>query len=140
MKSIIEKIKLLEFPEYGDDRGRLVVVESGRNIPFEIKRIFYIYGSNNTIVRGNHANRKSEFVLINVSGSCRIKVIDGLGNERTYCLDKPYMGIYLPVLIWKEMYDFSADSVLLVLASAYYDETEYIRSIEELEREYKKYE
>lgn len=123
----MNKVRLLDFKQLGDERGRLVVAEGGREIPFEIKRVFYIYGSDAGVVRGQHANKKTEFVLINVAGTSKVKVKDGEGNEAVYFLDRPHMGIYLPTMIWKDMYDFSADSVLLVLASEHYDPDEYIR-------------
>ncbi len=123
----INKIEILEFPEMGDERGHLVVVEGKQSIPFDIKRVFYIYGSDPQVVRGQHANRNSEFVLINIAGSSKVKAKDGLGNERVYCLDRPNTGLYLPMMIWKDMYDFSKDSLLLVLASTHYDPSEYIR-------------
>ena len=123
--------QMLEFSQKGDERGGLVVVEGMEDIPFEIKRIFYIYGSDKDVVRGKHANRESEFVLINVAGTSKIKVLDGKGNEAIYALNRPHTGIYLPKMIWKEMYDFSSDSVLLVLASTHYDGKEYIRDYEE---------
>lgn len=124
----ISKVRMLEFSQRGDDRGRLVIVEGGGwDIPFDIKRIFYIYGSDSGVVRGQHANRRTEFVLINVAGASKVKVKDGKGNETVFSLSRPHMGIYLPTMIWKDMYDFSKDSVLLVLASEHYDATEYIR-------------
>ena len=123
----IDEVRMIEFPQHGDKRGHLVVVEGDSDIPFDIKRIFYIYGSDSTVVRGEHANRKSEFVLINVSGTSKVKVRDGLGHEKVISLDHPHQGIYLPRMVWKEMYDFSSDSVLLVLASEHYDSKEYIR-------------
>ena len=128
------EVKLLQFKENGDDRGRLVVVEGGMDIPFEIKRVFYIYGSSSDVVRGKHANRRSEFILINVAGSSKIRVIDRSGNEMVISLSRPHTGIYLPALVWKDMYDFSPDSVLLVLASEHYDPNEYIRDYEEFRR------
>ncbi|MCM1263984.1 MAG: FdtA/QdtA family cupin domain-containing protein [Butyrivibrio sp.] len=118
---------MIEFPQRGDERGHLVIVEGMKDIPFEIKRIFYIYGSDASVVRGQHANIKSEFVLINVSGQCKVKTKDGKGNEAVFLLNRPHTGIYLPQLIWKDMYDFSEDSVLLCLASEHYDPDEYIR-------------
>lgn len=123
----MNRVKLLDFQQKGDDRGHLVVAEGGIDIPFDIKRVFYIYGSGRDVVRGKHANRKTEFVMINVAGTSKVSVKDGEGNEATYCLDRPHMGIYLPQMIWKDMYDFSDDSVLLVLASEHYDPNEYIR-------------
>jgi len=123
--------QMLEFPQHGDERGHLVIVEGGEDIPFDMKRIFYIYGSDETVVRGQHANRKTEFVLINVAGSCKVKVSDGKGNEAIFLLNRPHTGIYLPKMVWKDMYDFSPDSVLLCLASEHYDAEEYIRNWDE---------
>jgi len=126
-----EKIKLLEFTQKGDERGRLVIIESGNEIPFDIERVFYIYGSDSTVVRGMHANKKSEFVLINVAGSSKLRIENGLGNELVYCLNRPHTGVYIPSMLWKEMYDFSEDSVLLCLSSKKYDADEYIRDYAE---------
>lgn len=122
---------MLEFPQRGDTRGQLVVVEGEIDIPFEIKRIFYIYGSDSDVVRGQHANKKTEFILINVAGQSKVSVKDGKGNEAIFSLNRPHTGIYLPRLVWKDMYDFSEDSVLLCLASEHYDGEEYIRSYDE---------
>lgn len=130
----MNKVRLLEFPQHGDERGHLVVAEGNQDIPFEIKRVFYIYGSDDSVVRGQHANRKSEFVLINLAGKSKVKVMDGEGNEAVYCLTRPHTGIYLPTMIWKEMYDFSPDSVLLCLSSEHYDRMEYIRNFSEFEK------
>ena len=123
--------QMVEFSQHGDVRGHLVIVEGGLDIPFDIKRIFYIYGSDSEVVRGQHANRRSEFVLINVSGQSKVKVKDGKGNEAVFSLNRPHTGIYLPQLVWKDMYDFSEDSVLLCLASEHYDPAEYIRDYDE---------
>ncbi len=131
----IDLVKKISFCERGDERGHLVAVENNKEIPFEIKRIFYIYGSASDVVRGQHANRKSEFILINVAGSSKVKVLDGRGNEKVFCLDKPYEGIYLPTMVWKDMYDFSEDSVLLVLSNEAYDAAEYIRNYEDYVKE-----
>lgn len=140
MAKLDEQIKLLEWKNLGDERGNLVVVEGNRDIPFEIKRIFYIYGSDDTVVRGQHANKNSEFVMINVCGTSKVKVDNGT-ESRIIELNRPRMGLYLKNNIWKDMYDFSPDSILLVLASEHYDEREYIRDygeyleyLKELER------
>ena len=125
------EVRMLNFTEKGDDRGRLVVVEGGRDIPFEIKRVFYIYGSDPEVVRGKHANRRSEFVLINVAGTSKVRVVDRTGNEMIIHLNRPHTGIYIPAMVWKDMYDFSPDSVLLVLSSEHYDPEEYIRDFDE---------
>ena len=131
MSNVIQKVQTLEFNQKGDERGHLVVVEGNQDIPFDIKRIFYIYGSDKDIIRGQHANKKSEFVLINVAGTSKIRVRDGRGNETVYSLFRPHTGIYLPRMVWKDMYDFSENSVLLCLASEHYDPEEYIRDYNE---------
>ena len=127
---MIEKCRMIEFPQKGDDRGHLVIVEGDQDIPFEIKRVFYIYGSDKDVIRGRHANYNTEFVLINVAGTSKVKVDDGT-DQKVFSLDRPHTGIYLPRMVWKDMYDFSEDSVLLVLASEHYDEKEYIRDYQE---------
>ena len=125
-----EKCKILNFADLGDERGKLVVIEGGQAIPFEIKRVYYIYGSDTTVVRGKHANRESEFVLINVAGTSKVRITDG-NEEFVVELNKPMMGVYIPKMVWKDMYNFSSDSVLLVLASTHYDGKEYIRNYDE---------
>ncbi|MGO5029159.1 sugar 3,4-ketoisomerase [Candidatus Agathobaculum pullicola] len=130
----VNDVNVLQFKQNGDQRGHLVVVEGNKDIPFSIARIFYIYGSDREVVRGCHANRRSEFVLINVSGTSKVKVMDGKA-EKVIVLDKPHMGVYLPEMVWKEMYDFSEDSVLLCIASEVYDPSEYIRDYAEYLKE-----
>lgn len=127
----MEKIRMLEFAEHGDEKGNLVVIEGNQDIPFEVKRVFYIYGSEQGHIRGNHANLKSEFVLVNVAGKSKVKIKDGRGNEIIYCLNRPKIGLYIPTMVWKEMYDFSEDSVLLCLSSEHYDDKEYIRDYDD---------
>lgn len=132
-----ERCPIIEFRDLGDERGKLVVIEGKQTIPFEIKRVFYIYGSDPDVVRGQHANRDSEFVLINVAGTSKVRITDG-NEEFIASLDRPMIGVYIPKMVWKDMYDFSSDSVLLVLASTHYDGKEYIRDYEEYLREVKK--
>lgn len=131
----VDDVKQLLFPQYGDERGKLVVAEGEDIVPFDINRVFYIYGSDPNVVRGRHANRRTEFVLINVSGRSKVRVSDGRGGEKIFNLDRPHVGLYLPTMIWKDMYDFSADSVLLCLASEHYQADEYIRDYEAFCRE-----
>lgn len=128
--TLVEKCPVLQFADMGDERGKLVVIEGRQAIPFDIKRVFYIYESDSTVVRGQHANRESEFVLINVAGKSKVRITDGT-EEFVVELDKPMMGVYIPKMIWKDMYDFSEDSVLLVLASTHYNGKEYIRNYDE---------
>ena len=128
---------MLSFPEYNN--GGFVEVEGLRDVPFEIKRVFYIFGKGNVgTVRGMHSNRKSEFVLFNVKGRSKVKTIDEDLNEVVYELNEPNQAIYLPKMVWKEMYDFTEDSVLMVLTNEYYDSTEYIRDFDEFVIEIKK--
>lgn len=129
----MELCRLLNFTEKGDERGKLVIVEGNQDVPFEIKRLFYIYGSDRDVVRGKHANRDAEFVLINISGASKVMVTDGK-KKQIVELTKPRQGLYLPKLVWKEMYDFSPDSVLLCLASTHYDSNEYIRDYDDFLR------
>jgi len=132
--SLSEKFKIIEFPEMGDERGNLVVVEGEQLVPFKINRVFYMYGSDDTVVRGQHANRESEFVLINVSGTSKVRITDGV-EECIVELNKPRMGLYLSTMLWKDMYEFSKDSVLLVLTNTHYNGDEYIRDYDEYLKE-----
>lgn len=129
-----QNAKIICFRELGDSRGYLVAVEDAKDIPFQIARVFYIYGTDTAAIRGCHANRKTEFVLINVCGSSKVKTMNGT-SEEVYVLDKPNIGVYLPKMIWKEMYDFSPDSVLLCLCSEIYDPNEYIYDYNEFLKE-----
>ena len=122
----MDGIKILELPNLGDDRGELVVAEGGKVIPFDVKRVFYIYKTTKGTVRGLHANRESKFFFINVSGSCKVKVDNGISQE-VIVLDKPHKALYMDKMIWKEMYEFSEDAILIVISSEHYNGTEYIR-------------
>lgn len=136
-RKLSKQYKLIYFKDLGDERGDLVVIEGeGMDIPFDIKRVFYMYGSDSTVVRGQHANRETEFLLVNVGGSSKVRVDNGRKSE-VIVLDKPGMGLYLPPMLWKDMYDFSPDSILLVLASRHYDGKEYIRDYQEYLKEMK---
>ena len=101
--SLRELCPVLQFGDLGDERGKLVVIEGGQSIPFDIKRIFYIYESDATVVRGQHANRNSEFVLVNVAGQSKVRITDGT-EEFVVELNKPMMGVYIPQMIWKDMF------------------------------------
>lgn len=129
-----DRYSILEFADLGDERGNLVVVEGEKAIPFRIERVFYMYGSDSTVVRGQHANRESQFVLINVSGTSKVRITDGT-EECVVELNKPRMGLYIDKMVWKDMYDFSPDSVLLVLTNTHYNGQEYIRDYDEYLRE-----
>ena len=133
-----DQYKILEFADLGDERGNLVVIEGdGKDIPFDIKRVFYMYGSDSQVVRGQHANRETEFLMVNVGGSNKVRVDNGV-EEEIIELNRPGMGLYLSAMVWKDMYDFSEDSVLLVMASRHYDAGEYIRNYDDYLAELKK--
>lgn len=134
MQHVTEQCKVLNFADLGDERGKLVVVEGEQHIPFKIERVFYMYGSDGEVMRGQHANRESEFVLINVGGTSKVRIDNG-HSEAVVELNKPMMGLYIPTMVWKDMYDFSEDSILLVLASTHYNGNEYIRDYEEYKKE-----
>jgi dTDP-4-dehydrorhamnose 3,5-epimerase-like enzyme len=123
-------VKWVDFTVKGDERGQLVVIEQYKNIPLAIKRVYYLIGTKPDVSRGFHAHKKLQQALVCVSGKCRILQDDGSNKENVW-LDTPGRGILIDKMIWHEMHDFSEDCVLLVLASDYYDESDYIRSKEE---------
>ena len=118
------------FQPHGDERGQLVALEELKEIPFHIKRVYYMYGSDVGIVRGKHAHKALKQVLICIHGSCKILLDDGVEKE-VVPLEKPYEGLYVTDMVWREMFDFSSDAVLLVLASELYDENDYIRNYDD---------
>ena len=120
-------ISTIEFKVLGDERGSLVALEAHNQIPFDIKRVFYIYGTQPNIPRGNHSHYKTKQFLVAVSGNCKVTLDNGIEKE-TYNLDKPNIGLFQDALIWGSMHDFSPDCVLMVLADTYYDESDYIRN------------
>lgn len=114
------------FQQHGDERGNLVAIEESE-IPFQVKRVYYMFDTRSDVRRGFHAHRSLKQLLICIHGSCKIHLDDGISQEEIV-LDVPYEGIYLDNVIWREMYDFSEDAVLMVLASEPYDEKDYIRN------------
>ena len=124
------EIKKYTFQKHGDDRGMLIALEQNKDIPFEIKRVYYMYDTVQGVRRGYHAHKQLEQILICIHGSCKILMDNGKEKE-TVLLDKPYEGFYTSNNIWREMYDFSPDAVLMVLASEYYTEDDYIRNYED---------
>ncbi|WP_323952584.1 sugar 3,4-ketoisomerase [Aeromonas hydrophila] len=122
-------IELIDFPVLGDNSGRLVAIEGNRHIPFEIKRVYYIYGISSDAARGFHAHKELRQVAVCLSGQCRIVMDDGSKKEDVI-LDNPSQALLIDKMQWHEMYDFSSDCVLMVLASDIYDESDYIRDYE----------
>lgn len=119
-------IKLIPLQMHGDERGSLIALEEEKNIPFQIKRVYYMFNTGNEVRRGFHAHRALKQVAIAVRGSCRFVLDDG--NERIeILLDNPAQGLIIDSCIWREMYDFSEDCVLMVLADQLYEESDYIR-------------
>lgn len=118
------------FQQHGDERGQLVALEEFNDIPFEIKRVYYMYDTKEGVRRGFHAHKKLKQILICIHGSCKI-LLDNGDEKKIIPLEKPYEGVYVSNDMWREMYDFSPDAVLMVLASEYYDEADYIRNYDE---------
>lgn len=119
--------KMLRFTIHGDARGSLIALENLKDFPFEVRRVYYIFDTLSNVRRGFHAHKKLKQVLICVNGSCKIHLDNGLGETKEVLLDRPDIGLFLGADVWREMYDFSDHAVLLVLASEYYDEKDYIR-------------
>ena len=118
------------FQRHGDDRGQLVAIEEYKDIPFRVKRVYYMYDTGEGVTRGFHAHKSLQQILICIHGSCKIRLDDGK-EKKVIPLDKPYEGLYISNAVWREMFDFSPDAVLMVLASELYDEGDYIRNYEE---------
>lgn len=119
--------------QHGDDRGMLVALEEYKDIPFEIKRVYYMYDTKKDVHRGFHAHKSLEQILICIHGSCKV-LLDNGTEKKIVSLEKPYEGLYIANNMWREMYDFSEDAVLMVLASEYYKEEDYIRDYNEFLR------
>ena len=117
--------KLEEFKVLGDHRGQLVALEANRQIPFDVKRVFYIYGTQEGVPRGNHSHYKTKQFLVAVNGSCKVTLDNGKEKE-IFDLNRPNLGLFQDALIWGSMHDFSSDCVLMVLADEYYDASDYI--------------
>ena len=126
-------IKKIDFQKHGDDRGMLVVAEYEKEIPFVVKRIYYIYDSHSTTQRGFHSHKNLQQIYIAIHGSCKVKLTDG-NETKIVCLDNPAEGLYIGHNVWREIYDFSSDCVMLVLASEKYSEDDYIRNYEQFEQ------
>ncbi len=124
----------VDFQSHGDDRGQLVALEEGRNVPFAIKRVYYIFKTKPQVSRGFHAHRFLRQVAVCVSGRCRMVLDNGKTREETW-LDNPARGLLIEGLVWREMHDFSDDCVLMVLADALYNEQDYIRDYQQFSAE-----
>lgn len=123
---MMTNVSRLKFTVHGDDRGSLIALENGHNLPFDVKRVYYIFGTKADVSRGFHAHRKLKQLLIAVSGSVTVKP-EHNGKIETHLLNRPDEGLLIEGLVWREMHDFSPDCVLTVLADEYYNESDYIR-------------
>jgi WxcM-like, C-terminal. len=118
------------FQPHGDERGQLIALEEFKDIPFRIKRVYYMYDTAEGVVRGCHAHKNLQQILVCIHGRCKIKLDNGEESE-IIPLEKPYEGLFVSNAMWREMFDFSKDAVLVVLASELYDESDYIRDYDE---------
>ena len=129
LKPYVTPCKIIELQKITDRRGNLTFIEENRHIPFEIKRVYYLYDVPGGEARGGHAHKHLQQFMIAASGSFDVIVDDGVNRERFH-LNRSYYGLYIPPMIWRELNNFSSGSVCLVLASSYYDEEDYIRDYE----------
>jgi len=125
-----ELVQWIEFPPLGDDRGSLVAMEGNKTVPFDIKRVYYIFGTRPGVARGLHAHKALKQVAVCVTGKCRMLLTNGTEKADIW-LNSPTRGIVIDGMVWHEMHDFTPDCVLLVLASEHYDEADYIRNYED---------
>lgn len=126
-------VRLIDFAPLGDERGSLVALETNKTVPFDIKRVYCIFGTKPGVARGFHAHKSLRQVAVCVTGSCRMLLDNGQLKEEVL-LDSPTKGLLIEDLVWREMHDFTHDCVLLVLASEQYDEADYIRDYDEFLR------
>jgi len=131
------RYQLLEFPVHGNHQGSLVALEKGADFPFEIKRVYYVWGTDAQVVRGHHAHRALEQVIVATSGSCDFTLDDGCVKEVVH-LSRPNEGLYVKGNIWRTFTNFSPDCVVMVLASMHYDEADYIRNYDEFMKDVSK--
>lgn len=122
--------KLINLKYFDDKNSTLIAIEKQVNCPFEIQRIFYIFDVPKNTIRGEHANLNSEFFFIVLKGECKIKIDNGK-EQKNFILNNPKQGLYIDKMLWKQMYDFSKDCILLVLSNTLYDANEYIRDYNE---------
>jgi dTDP-4-dehydrorhamnose 3,5-epimerase-like enzyme len=129
----VDDCKLLELPVVHDPQGNLTFIEEQRHVPFSISRVYHLYDVPGGATRGGHAHKDTEEFLVAMSGSFEVVVDDG-ARRKSVRLNRSYIGLYLPPMIWRELIDFSSGSVCMVLASDYYDESDYIRDYDEFQR------
>jgi dTDP-4-dehydrorhamnose 3,5-epimerase-like enzyme len=119
------EIERIQLQKHGDDRGMLIALEQDRNVPFEIRRVYYLFATNGDVHRGQHAHRHLHQLAVPVRGSVTVLLDDGNGPVEVL-LDDPAQGLLIGRMVWRELYNFSRDCVLMVLADQLYDPTDYI--------------
>jgi len=129
----IEDCRIIELPQVHDPRGNLTFIESGRHLPFEIKRVYYLYDVPGGSTRAGHGHKTLQQLVVAMSGSFDIDLDDGHA-KRSFHLNRSHYGLYVCPLIWRDMNNFSSGSVCMVLASDYYDEADYFRTYEDFLR------
>lgn len=129
-KSLTRNWELIHLAPKGDGQGKLIAIQQKVDVPFKIKRAYFIYNTLEGIHRGFHAHKNLSQILIAVSGSCEV-IVDNGNTQEKYKLNKPTKGLVIHNLIWREMYNFSSDCVLLVLANEYYTPDDYIRDYDQ---------
>ena len=123
-------VQLIDLPDLSDHRGGLVALESSQSIPFELKRIYYIFDAKPDVPRGFHAHKALYQAAFCIKGKCRMLMDNGVEKQEVW-INQANKGLVIPPMVWHEMHDFSEDCVLLVLASEYYDESDYIRTYDD---------
>ena len=130
----INDVKRFNLKFFDESDGRLTPVEFHKDVPFKVKRMFYVFGVHNQNDRGKHSHYKTKQLLISINGAIDVKCDDGIGGVRTWKLSKPWNALYIPEMIWDEQKYMSEDSVLLVLSNTHYDSNDYIEDYDEFKR------
>jgi dTDP-4-dehydrorhamnose 3,5-epimerase-like enzyme len=128
--SAIDQCKIIDLPRITDPRGNLTFVESGRHVPFDLQRVYYLYDVPGGAERGGHAHKELQQLIIAISGSFDVVLDDGYAKKRFH-LNRSYYGLYICPMVWRELDNFSSASVCMVLASIFYDESDYYRDYDE---------
>lgn len=127
---LIDKVRIIDFPKFEDPRGNLTYIEEGCHIPFKIERVYWIYDVPGGQIRGGHAFKLQKEIVISLSGSFDV-VIDSGSEKRTFFLNRSYYGLYIPAGLWRQMQNFSTNSLAMVITSTSFSETDYIRNYDE---------